>query len=487
MHFTTRTSCLLAALVALGHVHAYPRTGREAPQDDRSVKLTPVNVTNPSSADPSSIELPTIKTSDAADCGVAIGPKCYYNLVRALEEAEWGSTIVVSEDQTIKEEIKVSNSLTIVGRGRPTITVDITDARATSTAIRMTGDGQELVLSNLKFANVGKYGSAVRSPELGDGEYPEDPSVTSVLTVLNCDFNKFRTGTRGGATIHLGMTDKLIIHDTSIREGIVEDFSQLGKIQYEGGGSVWVANLFGPVSILNSEFSDNANLYPHGLGGALTINFVNGNIDIIDSVFSSNKGAEGGALYIGGVEKGQTVKLDSTFEDNVSVYTEGWSNKGGAAVIQFINGTVHVGGTFSNNVAQNDRGGAIANNRIREEGKVTIAAKFGHNTCGKGAAVWDTLQEFATGVSLTIDGSTSMTGNKAYDGLDLVVRLRSVDNGFKNIYMYESEWDGDKMTFPDDRDSLKGTIPPSDPVYGSNSTSTNSTTTITARTNLDES
>jgi len=170
-----------------------------------------------------------------------------------------------------------------------------------------------------------------------------------------------------------------------------------------GGGAIYA--LGGILNISNSVFTGNRG----GNGGA--IGQIQARFTITDTAFSSNAtnarvadGGNGGAIYIDGSNNGALVIQRSTFTGNTA------TNLGGAIHTYMYGGASNMtieDSTFANNVGTSNGGGIFHMNG----GLVITGSTFtGNRVVGQGGALWVTNGGGGTAVAVT---NSTFTGNQA--------------------------------------------------------------------------
>jgi uncharacterized repeat protein (TIGR01451 family) len=170
-----------------------------------------------------------------------------------------------------------------------------------------------------------------------------------------------------------------------------------------GGGAIYA--LGGIVNIANSVFTGNRG----GNGGA--IGQIQARFTIADTVFSANAtnpragdGGNGGAIYIDGSNLGTLTILRSVFSGNTA------TNLGGAIHTYMYGGASAMtiqDATFADNIGSTN-GGAI----FHMNGALTITGSTfsGNRVVGQGGALWVTDGGGGTNVAVT---NSTFTGNQA--------------------------------------------------------------------------
>ena len=169
------------------------------------------------------------------------------------------------------------------------------------------------------------------------------------------------------------------------------------------GGAIYANPGSDNCTINNSVFKGNKVLdVENGLGGA--IDFASANATLLNSNFTENTAAFGGALNVES-NGGSTYVNNSRFEDNKAyvhggaihlqassvtlnntIFYENEANNGGALFVGGAGLTNYVyNSNFENNTANDGHGGAI--NWLASEGHI-IASNFTGNTAGVGGAIY---------------------------------------------------------------------------------------------------
>eukprot|EP00123_Amoebidium_parasiticum_P017991 comp24062_c0_seq1/m.43231 comp24062_c0_seq1/g.43231 ORF comp24062_c0_seq1/g.43231 comp24062_c0_seq1/m.43231 type:complete len:572 (-) comp24062_c0_seq1:354-2069(-) len=358
----------------------------------------------------------------AASCPVvAVDKVCYSDLSSAITAAGSGSVVTIFQDLTINAEIPFAATITIQGnpsastQPRLLCTMNITWAGM----LRATGDGQTVTLKNLAFENVGGGScTAFRTPDLGADAQPAAPTTTVNLNVYGCSFKNFETYARGGSAIFVGSTNGINVDSCVFDSNVVHNYGMNGTeeiLWWMGGGAVWIVSVGGQVTITNNVFTNNTFWFPHSLGAALMISsvFAGSTVKVESNQFKGNMASAGGAFYLGNIEAGAKLTVNSTFESN-EAREFGWKSRGGAMWLEQVHGEVLVYGTFRNNTAPAGRGGAIANNIV--VGNVTLDAQFIDNSAASSGSIWDSWSSQTpvqgTG-TVSILGTSLVQGNTA--------------------------------------------------------------------------
>ena len=221
-------------------------------------------------------------------CTLGIGCD-YANLEDAIQFSSPGDTIEIEPGDYLENGIDIDWDLTIRGMG-PGVNVDL-DQDIQVNALLLT-------LEDIDFrpASVGSNRRAIRWQSGG------------LMTVTGCLFDGFSTNGNGGA------------------------------IRSDNGGDLFV---------YGSTFLNNASTSCCSTGGALYSS--NGNLEVHDSVFSSNTAGFGGAV---GAQDGSLLVANSVFDQNTA------GNDGGAIGTQNADTEVRDSQFSANDAGQN--GGAAA-------------------------------------------------------------------------------------------------------------------------------
>eukprot|EP00123_Amoebidium_parasiticum_P013746 comp22127_c0_seq1/m.32366 comp22127_c0_seq1/g.32366 ORF comp22127_c0_seq1/g.32366 comp22127_c0_seq1/m.32366 type:complete len:493 (-) comp22127_c0_seq1:566-2044(-) len=406
------------------------------------------------SADPTqSADAGTSSGKCGSGCQFSIGSTCYKSIGDAVNAASTGATINIADGSSVTGEVAFTRSLSFVGcgtSGRARVNVDMNADQGA--VLRATGDHQKIAFKKLSWVGSGmtRYSSVLRTPDLGDGEFPRRETTGPVsLTVDDCDFSNFKTLARGGAVFFLGKTGTVSISNSEFSDNRV---GTIGKDRYEGGGAIWFNRLSGKATVTDTVFKNNVHEFGHGVGSGFMILDMSSKSSLtMNGVrFEGNKADSGAGLYIKNIPKGATVVLNADFMNNECIFSKDFGCRGGASWLQNIGGDVTITGTYSGNQAIGDRAGAIANNRIFETGRVTIDAKFTDNKSTKGGAIWDTMYALHKGGVLTFKSSTVMEGNIGEGGKDIVIRILNDEKsnpGGRTIIRYQKEWNASGKTW----------------------------------------
>eukprot|EP00123_Amoebidium_parasiticum_P001250 comp12293_c0_seq1/m.7126 comp12293_c0_seq1/g.7126 ORF comp12293_c0_seq1/g.7126 comp12293_c0_seq1/m.7126 type:complete len:385 (-) comp12293_c0_seq1:398-1552(-) len=330
-------------------------------------------------------------------CPIDVGGTCFTSLADAVKGAPDGSTVTIKESLTVTKEVSVDKNLEFVGENGVTITANLAGGDKAGTILRGVSSGIIVTIKNINFVNKGGWASVLRSPELGTGEAPETPKVGPVNLIMDgCSISKFRTASRGGAAIALGWVDKVEITNTKFTNNLVDpDADEYIRPQWDGAGAIWIYNAFGDITVTGCTFNKNRNVYGHGLGAGMGITFLEGTLTV-KSTFTNNVANSGAGILVTNIPKGSVVNIDGTFKNN-EARNNGWNKgaRGGAVWLQNIWGVANIKGLYENNLCSEGRGGAFANNRIYSGGVVNFGGSYANNKAVSGASVWDTLYEYS--------------------------------------------------------------------------------------------
>eukprot|EP00123_Amoebidium_parasiticum_P011946 comp21010_c0_seq1/m.28204 comp21010_c0_seq1/g.28204 ORF comp21010_c0_seq1/g.28204 comp21010_c0_seq1/m.28204 type:complete len:499 (-) comp21010_c0_seq1:526-2022(-) len=406
---------------------------------------------------------PTQNASDPCTClGVFSNGTCYTTLAEAVNATSDNGVLLLARNTTVTDEILLEKSISLVGatcKGlpKPIVYVDM-DIGPSGCVFRLAAEHQTLALENLNFQRLDDsgYASVARSPELSDETTIEEMGKSkqrTTLSIKKCSFSNFQTKSRGGAVFFIDRTDNLTITDSSFSENRVK----LTELLYDGSGAVFVRTLVkdGVGTVKNSQFSDNKHEFFHGLGAGMGFYEIFGDFSLQNVKFTNNRCSAGAGFYVDSIRPGASVDIDCDFEGNVAESLTGFpESRGGAMWLKNIQGSVYISGSFVGNQCPNDRGGAIANNRLDAGGSVTVDAYFEDNQSTKGASVWDTQQGFSN-AKIRFESGCEFKGNTCHgceaDGM--IIRLMRPVTGpgaftsGSDIIVTDADWDGNKLVY----------------------------------------
>eukprot|EP00123_Amoebidium_parasiticum_P016444 comp23434_c2_seq1/m.39020 comp23434_c2_seq1/g.39020 ORF comp23434_c2_seq1/g.39020 comp23434_c2_seq1/m.39020 type:complete len:415 (-) comp23434_c2_seq1:665-1909(-) len=150
-------------------------------------------------------------------------------------------------------------------------------------------------------------------------------------------------------------------------------------------------------------------------------------VDSVDLPGHGGKGGNGGLAFVMAVEEGASVDLKGTHTANRAL------KSGGVLEISTLNGVATVGGSYSQNAAQ--EGGVIAVMSLGPRASLHLAGHYAQNMATTGAAVLRVRQPLAEGAEVTLSGTYE--GNTAEKG-----------HGEGGVYQVAAQRDSKATTYP---------------------------------------
>ena len=260
------------------------------------------------------------------------------NIQNAINYAIPGDEVHLDEGVTYKGSGNVSliinESITLRGLG----TGATIDGGNNNRIISSIKTGVTLTLININFVNGADNNEA---GAIYNGN-------TATLNIYDCNFtnnnvNVFLDRAQGGAIYNNG---QLYIENCNF----AKNRANSGALNGGQGGAIYTTGSSSSLTIIGSKFDSNdayggSSGSQNTDGGAIYIN--SGTVSINSSIFTSNTGVKGGAIF----NNGQLTILDSTFDSNRAYEAgPGYAGKGGA--IYSKNNMEITGSVFSNNKAE---------------------------------------------------------------------------------------------------------------------------------------
>lgn len=264
-------------------------------------------------------------------------------LKQKMESASEGDTLLLSKNFNFED--------LVIDMPSVNITIDGNGVTSTSGFLRVQGDNSSnLEIKNLKFSgqdiketpfqarqnagnlkleNIEVFGSSKGAMNISSGN-----GSKVALSRVNIHDNE---ATNSASAISLGSNSNIEINNSTIKN----------NIGYGGGyecGAIASKNYNSNLSINNTEFIKNKNSCKNtgiigGGGGAMSMHYLRGNIEINESYFKENETNgengdvkntyDGGAIYILDGRDGATFRVsNSTFDSNIA------HDDGGAMMLQ---------------------------------------------------------------------------------------------------------------------------------------------------------
>jgi hypothetical protein len=265
----------------------------------------------------------------------------------------------------------------------------------------------------------------------GDGGALYADSQSGDITIVDSEFSNNTSGRQGGA---IGVND--------FGEGAVMriERTMISGNEARRGGGVSLYNIGGNVSIIDVELLDNvanngAGLFLYDVfenasvtvdgatitgneatddGGGVYLYDVDGSVSIVDSVISDNTaGSDGGGVYLYGIDGSGSVAIDNT---EISGNTSEGSG-GGVALAQDLGGSLSINdSTISDNTSAGG-GGGLYLSLSGEYGDVAITDTVvsGNVAGGDGGGI-AAPSGGRTGVALRVENSVITDNASGYNG-----------------------------------------------------------------------